>query len=97
MKTAILEEGNRIQLPAEWVEEMELNGIALLERVNGGIFIKSRAREEKPEHRAPTEEEIQAQWDKVFRNKLRVPPRDLEAEAAEDLNNIELRGDDYVF
>ncbi len=43
MHIAVLEEGNRIQLPSEWVVEIGLSDKAELERVAGGMLIHSPA------------------------------------------------------
>lgn len=59
MHVATLEPGNRIQLPAEWVEEIGLADKAELERVEGGIFIHSPTR---------------SPWDKLFATKLSIAP-----------------------
>ena len=59
MHVAVLEEGNRIQLPSEWVTEIGLSEKAELERVAGGIFIHSPAR---------------SSWNELFRTKLHLPP-----------------------
>ncbi len=70
MHVAVLEEGNRIQLPSEWVAEIGLSDKAELERVAGGIFIHSPAG---------------ASWDELFRTKLQISePKTDEAELSDD-------------
>ena len=70
MHVAVLEEGNRIQLPSEWVAEIGLSDKAELERVAGGIFIHSPAR---------------SSWDELLRNKLQIAEAKTdEAELSDD-------------
>ena len=68
MHVAVLEEGNRIQLPSEWVAEIGLSDKAELERVAGGIFIHSPAR---------------SPWDELFRNKLQISEPNAQTDEAE--------------
>ncbi len=59
MHVTVLEAGNRVQLPAEWVEEIGLSGQAAMERVAGGILIHSPA---------------PSSWDTLFRDKIALNP-----------------------
>ena len=38
-KTASLEPGNRIQLPAEWAEELGLRDVVVLNKTGAGILV----------------------------------------------------------
>jgi hypothetical protein len=63
-----LEAGHRIQLPVEWVRELELEKEAVLEKVSEGILIHSLPR---------------TTWDEVFANKLPIGRLASEAEEIE--------------
>jgi hypothetical protein len=57
-----LEPGNRIQLPAEWVEALGLRAFVVLEKTTEGILVRPFPRQT---------------WNEVFANKLpigRSPP-----------------------
>ena len=57
MKIATLEEDHKIQLPAEWVEQLGLHGFAELEKGPDGIVIRRCS---------------QLTWDDVFADKLTI-------------------------
>jgi hypothetical protein len=56
-KNMPLEPGNRIQLPADWVEALGLRGLVSLERTDNGILIRPYPR---------------LTWDDVFATKLTI-------------------------
>ena len=60
-KTTPIEPGNRIQLPAEWVDALGIRGLVTLERTDSGILIRP----------CP-----QFTWDDIFANRLSVRPGD---------------------
>jgi len=55
MTVTPLEPGNRIQLPADWMQSLGLHGLVALERTNDGILVKP----------CPS-----ATWDDIFATKL---------------------------
>lgn len=57
MKIATLESDHKIQLPAEWVDELGLHGFAALEKRSDGIVIRRCAN---------------LTWDEVFADKLLI-------------------------
>jgi hypothetical protein len=67
---APVESGNRIQLPAEWVEALGLRGLVRLERTDGGILVRPCAR---------------LTWDDIFATKLVIgsAPADKNDDAVE--------------
>jgi hypothetical protein len=75
-KIARLEPGNRLQLPADWVEALCLHTLVALEKTADGILVRPHPR---------------ATWDEVFATKLPIgsaPPGKDEDElkiAADDL------------
>jgi hypothetical protein len=62
MQLAAIEPGNRIQLPADWVEALGLHGLVTLERTDDGILIRPSSR---------------FTWDDIFATRLSVRPGDL--------------------
>jgi len=65
---AVLEPGNRVQLPAEWVKSLGLCGSVSLERTGDGIHVRPAA--------ART-------WDEFFATKLEVGSADNAADTDE--------------
>jgi hypothetical protein len=61
IQPAPLEPGNRIQLPADWVEALGLRGLVTLERTDNRILIR-------PDPRFT--------WDDIFATRLSVRPGD---------------------
>jgi hypothetical protein len=55
IQTTPLESGNRIQLPAEWVDALGLRGRVTLEQTNDGILVRPWPR---------------LTWDELFATKL---------------------------
>jgi hypothetical protein len=55
--TVTIESGNRIQLPAEWVEALGLKGAVCLDRTEAGILVRA----------VPL-----YSWDEIFANKLQM-------------------------
>ena len=73
MRITPLETGRKIQLPAEWVIELGLEQIAVLEKTAEGILIRPR--------RATT-------WDEIFAKKLKIgqqPDSDFSEVSGDDL------------
>jgi hypothetical protein len=65
-QTTLLEPGNRIQLPAEWVEALGLRTLVALEKTTDGILLRPC----RP-----------ASWEEFFATKLTIglaPPADSE-------------------
>jgi hypothetical protein len=60
-KTTPIEPGNRIQLPAEWVDALGIRGLVTLERTDSGILIRPCPR---------------FTWDDIFATRLSVRPGD---------------------
>jgi antitoxin component of MazEF toxin-antitoxin module len=61
IQTIVIEPGNRIQLPADWAEELGLRGRVTLERTDNGILVRPSPR---------------YTWDEVFATRLSVRPGD---------------------
>jgi hypothetical protein len=57
VKIAVVESDHKIQLPAEWVDELRLYGFAALEKSPDGIFVRPCSN---------------TTWDEVFADKLPV-------------------------
>jgi hypothetical protein len=55
MNFTSVEPGNRIQLPADWVQALGLHGLVALERTSDGILVRAYPR---------------TTWDDVFAKKL---------------------------
>jgi hypothetical protein len=68
-----IEVGQKIQLPAEWVEDLGLDGIATVEKTSSGILVRP----------------CQFTWDEIFAEKLplgqRVATQDLSELSGDDL------------
>jgi hypothetical protein len=58
-QTSLLEPGNRIQLPADWVKALGLGGLVSLERTEDGILVRPCPR---------------LTWDDIFATRLTVRP-----------------------
>jgi DNA-binding transcriptional regulator/RsmH inhibitor MraZ len=65
MRMASIDDGNRIQLPAEWTAELRLHAMAALEKTADGILIRPCS---------------PATWDELFEAKLTVRPTDPDQE-----------------
>ena len=76
-----IEDGNRIQLPADWTEELKLSGRAALERTAEGILVRP----------CPA-----ATWDEVFANRVPVG-RASPVDRVDDPEPLELTADDLLF
>jgi hypothetical protein len=61
---ATLEPGNRIQLPADWVDALGIRGAVKLEPTTEGILVRP----------------AQASWDEIFATKISVRPGDAATE-----------------
>jgi antitoxin component of MazEF toxin-antitoxin module len=61
IQSAAIESGNRIQLPADWVEALGLRGLVTLERTDNGILIRPSPR---------------FTWDDIFATRLSIQPGD---------------------
>jgi hypothetical protein len=57
MKLTPVEPGNRIQLPADWAQDLGLRGLVALERTGEGILVRPCPR---------------TTWDDIFATKLTV-------------------------
>jgi hypothetical protein len=57
VKIATIQPDHRIQLPAEWVQELSFHGLATMEKSGDGIFVRPC---------------LNATWDEVFADKLPV-------------------------
>jgi hypothetical protein len=60
VKIATIEPDHKIQLPAEWVDELGLHGLAALEKTCEGIVVRPWS---------------SANWDEVFADKLTIGSR----------------------
>lgn len=69
MRIATLEADHRIQLPAEWVDELGLHGFAELEKGPDGIFVRPCS---------------QMTWDIVFADKLPIGSAVMTPDSCED-------------
>lgn len=55
MNLTPIDTDNRIQLPADWMRDLGLHGLVVLERISDGILVRSRPR---------------TTWDEIFATKL---------------------------